>query len=133
MITGSCHCGAVHWELDGDIGAVTACNCTACRRYGALWAYDYLNDRIRVFGETRSYVRKNADGDLGFHFCLHCGGMAYWLAIMSPNETRQRIAVNVRLADDPEAVAAQPIDHFDGLVTFKDRAPDGRCVRDMWY
>jgi hypothetical protein len=45
---------------------------------------------------------------------------------------RRRIAVNLRLAA-PEAVAAIPIDHFDGLVSFEDLPRDGRCVADMWY
>ena len=37
---GTCHCGAIEWQLDYDPGPITACNCTVCRRYGALWAYD---------------------------------------------------------------------------------------------
>ena len=41
------------------------------------------------------------------------------------------MAVNLRLAP-PEAVAALPIDHFDGLDTFDDLPADGRCVRDLW-
>ncbi|MDE2462228.1 MAG: GFA family protein, partial [Alphaproteobacteria bacterium] len=36
MLTGTCHCGAAHWTFEGDPGAITACNCTLCRRYGAL-------------------------------------------------------------------------------------------------
>jgi hypothetical protein len=45
---------------------------------------------------------------------------------------RRRIAVNIRLALS-DAVAALPIDHFDGLDTFGDRPSDGRCVRDLWF
>jgi len=131
MITGSCLCGAVHWEMDGDIGPVTACNCTACRRYGALWAYDYMDERIRVSGETVAYVR--GEESLGFHFCPKCGSVVYWLARGEDSKVRKRAAVNVRLADDPEAVANQPIEHFDGLKTFEDLGQDGRCVRDMWF
>src|SRR5262249_39749528 len=41
MIEGSCHCGAVRWTFEGVPESATACNCTACRRYGVLWAYDY--------------------------------------------------------------------------------------------
>ena len=57
MIEGSCHCGAVRWSFDGTPEAATACNCTVCRRYGVLWAYDYEDERIRVSGPTRVYVR----------------------------------------------------------------------------
>jgi hypothetical protein len=39
---GTCHCGNVTWTLDTPPESVTACNCTICRRYGALWAYGYI-------------------------------------------------------------------------------------------
>jgi len=42
------------------------------------------------------------------------------------------MAVNLRLAE-PEGVAHIPIDHFDGLNTFKDQTRDGRCVADYWF
>lgn len=130
MIEGSCHCGAVRWSLDGDPGRVTACSCTVCRRYGTLWAYDYENERIKVSGPTRAYLR--GEKILGFHFCPECGCVAYWRGIEPRKDGRRRMAVNLRLADDPEAVAALPIDHFDGL-NWKEGPRDGRCVRDMWF
>ncbi len=37
-----------------------------------------------------------------------------------------------RLVSDSDAVAAVPIDHFDGFVTFDDLPRDGRCVGHMW-
>ena len=55
MITGTCHCGAAHWTLKGNPGRVTSCICTLCRRYGALWAYDYVGGRIAVVGPVQSY------------------------------------------------------------------------------
>ncbi|TIP12336.1 MAG: GFA family protein, partial [Mesorhizobium sp.] len=57
MLKGTCHCGAAHWTLEGDPGSITACNCTLCRRYGTLWAYDYVDERIRIAGPTSSYRR----------------------------------------------------------------------------
>jgi len=55
MIEGSCHCGAVRWTFEGQPDGATACNCTVCRRYGVLWAYDYEGEGIRVSGETTAY------------------------------------------------------------------------------
>lgn len=40
MLEGSCHCGAITWQFDGVPPDATACNCTICRRHGALWSYD---------------------------------------------------------------------------------------------
>lgn len=33
---GSCHCGAVRFEAEGEIGTATACNCSMCQRKGIL-------------------------------------------------------------------------------------------------
>lgn len=129
MIQGACHCGAVRWQFEAVPESATACNCTVCRRYGVLWAYDYEGEGIQVSGPTKAYVRGKS---IEFHFCPNCGCVAYWRA-QQPKETgRRRIAVNLRLAE-PEAIAAVPIDHFDGLDKFEDLPRDGRCVRDYWF
>lgn len=130
MIEGTCLCGAVRWSFDAVPESATACNCTACRRYGVLWAYDYEDEGIRVSGETSVYTRGRRN--LGFHFCPRCGCVAYWRALAVDDSGRRRIAVNLRLAE-PGAVAAIVIDHFDGLESFDDLPRDGRCVADMWF
>ena len=129
MIDGSCACGAVRWQFEGQPEAATACNCTACRRYGTLWAYDYEGEKIKVSGTTTAYVR--GERLLGFHFCPVCGCVAFWRSLHLENG-RLRIAVNLRLAE-PDVVAAIPIEHFEGFDTFKDLGQDGRCVRDYWF
>ena len=43
--------------------SATACNCTMCRRYGALWAFDYEGEGINVSGPTQTYVRGESIGD----------------------------------------------------------------------
>ena len=129
MIQGSCLCGSVRWQFEGEPDGATACNCTACRRYGVLWAYDYEGEGIKVSGTTQSYVRGKS---LEFHFCPICGCIAFWRAQQDNQEGRRRIAVNLRLAE-PEVVAKIPVDHFDGLNAFEDLPRDGRCVADYWF
>ena len=132
MLTGSCHCGATGWTMTGDPGDITACNCTLCRRYGALWAYDYEGERIRMRGDTGSYRRAGKESPtLEILFCSICGCVLSWRGLRLEVDGRRRMAVNIRLAE-PEAVDALPILHFDGLDTFADRAPKGLCVRDLW-
>jgi hypothetical protein len=129
QIEGACLCGAVRWSFAGVPKSATACNCTACRRYGALWAYDYENGLIEISGPTRAYIRGRG---LGFHFCTDCGCVTHWRALAPGKDGRRRIAVNLRLAE-PDAVGAVAMDHFDGLVSFDDLGRDGRCVADMWF
>lgn len=128
MITGSCHCGRVHWRFEGVPDGATACNCTICRRPGALWIYGYKGHEISVSGPTKAYVRQH----LAFHFCPECGCVVSWRANDVGDDGRCRIAVNVRLAE-PAAVAEIPIDHFDGLDAFKDLPRDGKRVSDYWF
>ena len=33
---GSCHCGRVAFEVDGELGTVMECNCSHCSRKGYL-------------------------------------------------------------------------------------------------
>ena len=134
MLTGTCHCEGAQWTLTGDPGSITACNCTLCRRYGALWAYDYEGERVAVHGVTRAYRRKGkADPALEILFCPTCAAVLAWRGLRDADTPgRRRMAVNVRLAP-PEAVADLPIDHFDGLNTFADVPRDGTCVRDLLF
>jgi hypothetical protein len=133
MITGSCHCGAAGWTLEGDPGVVTACSCTLCRRYGVLWAYDYENERIRISGPTSAYTRVGKETPvLEIRFCPTCGCVICWRGLILKPDGRRRMAVNIRLAP-PEDVAHLPIDHLDGLNRFEHLPSDGRCVRDLWF
>ena len=131
MLNGSCHCGTVTWRFDRIPDDATVCNCTVCRRYGVIWAYDYEGEAIHVSGPNEVYTRSD-DAVLGFHFCGDCGCVAYWRASRAGDDGRRRIAVNLRLADDPDAVADIVIEHFDGFDQFKDTGTDGRCVKDYW-
>lgn len=129
IIEGSCHCGAVSWRFDRVPESATACNCTVCRRYGTLWAYDYEGEGIHVSGPTRAYIRGES---IEFHFCPTCGCVACWRSQRVGADGRRRIAVNLRLAD-PQAVAGIAMRRFEGLDSFEDLPPDGRCVADYWF
>lgn len=128
MLTGTCHCNAVQWVLSVHPDSATACNCTSCRRYGALWAYGFDGEDVRTSGDTTAYVRGPS---IEFHFCRRCGNIAFWRSQQAGADGRKRVGVNLRLAD-PQAVAHLPIDHFDGLVQWEDLPGDGKCVRDLW-
>ncbi|HEY1752769.1 MAG TPA: GFA family protein [Caulobacteraceae bacterium] len=130
MIEGSCHCGAVRWRYEGALDGATACNCTVCRRYGALWAYGHDGEDVHVTGPTSAYVWNRRS--LGFHFCPACACVVAWRAAEADGEGRRRSAVNLRLAE-PADVAHIPLDHFDGLGGARDLPRDGKTVGDVWF
>jgi hypothetical protein len=130
---GSCLCGNVHWEFRGEIIDATSCNCTACRRYGVLWAYDYDGHGISVEdpkGQLVGYQR--GSNVLSFNFCKVCGNLVSWRGTVVQEDGRVRIAVNLRLAE-PDDVAHIPVVRLEGLHSFKDLPMDGRTVGDIWY
>ncbi|MXU66232.1 GFA family protein [Oceanomicrobium pacificus] len=131
MLTGSCHCGALRWRIDDVPPRATACNCTVCRRFGALWAYGWLGEDVATEGDGIAYFRD--ERELGFHHCPTCGCVVWWQAAAPDAEGRVRIAVNLRMSDDPTTVAALPIRHFDGLDKFEALRENGCQIRDLWF
>src|ERR1700755_2838766 len=130
MITGSCHCGAVTWRYEGVPQGATACNCTTCRRFGALWIYGYENEGVQLDGPTQAYARGKKE--LEFLFCPRCSCIAAWRGLILEDNGKRRLAVNVRLSE-PDTVRAIPSDHFHGLDKSEDLPRDGRCVKDYWF
>jgi hypothetical protein len=129
MIEGSCHCGQVTWGYRRDPKGATACSCTVCRRYGALWIYGFHGEDVTIEGPTMVYVRGES---IEFHFCPRCACVVSWRAASHGADGRRWGAVNVRMAD-PEAVAAIPINHHEGLNGNVDLPRDGKCVSDYWF
>ena len=130
MLVGGCHCGALRWTFNGVPDSATACNCTICRRYGALWIYGWEDETVTATGPSLVYSRGAL---IGFHFCPTCGCLAYYRALHIDEQGRRRMAANLRMVEDPESVAGLPIRHFDGLDSFDDLPRDQRCVADMWF
>ena len=112
MIEASCHCGAVTLKVPRAPEELTDCNCTICRRYGALWAY-YTPAEVTVAGETDVYLRGKKI--IEFHRCRSCGSVTHWLPA---DKTHPRMGVNARMMD-PKALAGARVSTFDGAETWK--------------
>lgn len=131
MYEGRCLCGACTWRYEDEPDGATACNCSACRRYGVLWIYGFDGEGVSASGALKAFRR--GDGWLDFEFCPGCGCVVAWRAAAVDENGRRRLAVNLRLVEPAsEAVLAIPVDHFDGADTFEDLPRDGKCVRDYW-
>jgi hypothetical protein len=122
LISGTCHCGAVQIELPYPPETVTSCNCSICRRLGALWAFYPLNAVAVSVGSNRTDEYIWGKGTRRFVRCRTCGCTTHVLpASPQPEST---IEVNIRLFE-PSEVGAFRIRHFDGAVSWKyvDEAP----------
>ena len=82
MIESSCVCGAVRLAITRAPDELVDCNCSICRRYGALWAYYPLKDVIVPGGLTDTFMR--GPKKIEFHRCKTCGCVTHW----SPTDQR---------------------------------------------
>ncbi|MGG7644703.1 GFA family protein [Rhodovulum sp. YNF3179] len=79
MLTGSCLCGAVAFEIEGPARPVTACHCGQCRKVsGHFWASTEVpRDRMRLTAETGlAWYRSSDFARRGF--CSRCGATLFW-------------------------------------------------------
>ena len=76
MIRAARHCGAVRFEIAEPPEWVLDCNCTLCRRYGALWTYFQGPGQAKLLMTPSLEVTETytwLDGDIAFHRCRTCG------------------------------------------------------------
>jgi hypothetical protein len=117
MITASCHCGAVRIDMRRKPRSLTSCNCSICRRYGAIWAYFSRRSVHYRFetGAVSPYVWGH--GSLEFFHCHRCGCVTHYERTAKKGGDT-RVAVNVRNAD-PAEVASIPLKRLDGASSWK--------------
>jgi hypothetical protein len=114
MIKAACHCGAVRFEIAEAPAWVLDCNCTLCRRYGALWSYYRGDDQAKLItkparGSTFAYLWN--DKEIAFHHCKVCGCATHnEAAHMQPPVI---FAVNARMMVglDPAKVQMRQVDN----------------------
>jgi hypothetical protein len=125
MLRAACHCTAVRFELATTPEWVLDCNCTLCRRYGALWAYPEQGEVTFVQGaEATDTYMWNGRG-LAFHRCRECGCVTH----MMVNEDPPWIyGINARMIPtlDPSSVRVRQKDngHTGVFWTRSESAPE---------
>ena len=77
--TGRCLCGAVTYELDGDLIATAICHCQHCQRQsGGAFSVNLVahESQLAVTGELTTYEETGEHGDNVYvrrRFCGSCG------------------------------------------------------------
>lgn len=79
MHTGSCVCGAVHFEVTGDLPAPDACHCTNCRKHSGhvFVSTDVPRTAVTIRGgENVTWFQSSERVRRGF--CSTCGSSLFW-------------------------------------------------------
>src|SRR3954467_7342204 len=111
VYTGSCHCGRVRFEVEGEVDSGMACNCSMCSRKGSLlWFVPRESFRL-LTDESDAATYLFNKHVIRHRFCRVCGIHPY--AEGQDSKGNAMAAINVRCLEgiDLEAV---PVTHFDG-------------------
>jgi hypothetical protein len=114
MIKAACHCGEVRFEIAEAPTWVLDCNCTLCRRYGALWSFYRGADQAKLVsrparGATETYLWN--DREIASHRCRTCGCITHIEAV--DIEPTVIFGVNARMMVglDPATVSLRQVDN----------------------
>jgi hypothetical protein len=108
---GSCHCGGIAFEVEGEIKGAMACNCSICQRKGVLmWFVPREALRLTTPASDMSTYTFNKHV-IQHHFCPTCGIHPFGEGT-DPKGNRMA-AVNLRCLTDID-LDPIPVSHFDG-------------------
>ena len=103
MLTGSCLCGDIAFEVHGDINRMVHCHCSMCRKlHGSAFATFGVADggAVRWCKGKDKVVRYRSSDQGGRSFCSRCGS-----AVPSPSSSGPVSYVPLgNLAEDPGAM-----------------------------
>ena len=124
MPRAACHCTTVRIEIADLPTWVLDCNCTICRRYGAIWWYPEAKHVKIVSGidATDTYIW--GDRELAFHRCKECGCVMYMEAVKENPPFIYGINARMILNFDPSSVRVRQKDNgHTGLFWTRSNAP----------
>lgn len=108
---GSCHCGKVAFEVEGEIKSALACNCSICSRKGSLlWFVPRDSLRLETADDAATTYTFNKHV-IRHRFCPTCGIHTYGEGV-DPKGNRMA-AINIRCLEGVE-LESVPVQNFDG-------------------
>ncbi|CAM3217527.1 GFA family protein [Vibrio neptunius] len=105
MYKGSCLCGSIQFELDGNVTDIIHCHCSLCRKAsGSAYATNgFINAqdlKLTDSGETLTFY-ESSEGKRKY-FCKACGAPIYSSNAKSPELYRLRLgALDSEIAERP--------------------------------
>jgi hypothetical protein len=108
---GSCHCGKVSFEVEGEIKEGLACNCSMCQRKGSLLWF-VPREKLQLLSPedaAKTYTFNNHV--IKHRFCPDCGIHVYGEA--RDPKGNPTAAINIRSIENID-LAPISVKHFDG-------------------
>ena len=108
---GSCHCGKVAFEVEGELKGAMACNCSICQRKGSLLWF-LSRDSMKLLTAENDIATYTFNKHVIQHrFCASCGIHPFGEGI-DPQGIRM-VAINIRCLENID-LNAIPVQQFNG-------------------
>jgi hypothetical protein len=108
---GSCHCGRIAFEVEGELDGAMSCNCSICSRKGSLmWFVAREKLQLRTPEEDIATYTFNRHV-IRHHFCPTCGIHPFGEG--TDPKGNSMAAINIRCLEDVD-LSSVPVRHFDG-------------------
>lgn len=108
---GSCHCGKVAFEVEGELTGAMACNCSICSRKGSLLWF-VPRDQLRLLTPEDNLATYMFNKHVIKHrFCPTCGIHPYGEGV--DPKGNHIAAINIRCLEKLD-LASVPVQNFDG-------------------
>ncbi len=116
--TASCHCGAVEFqvELENGLENLRRCNCSLCRRKGAVVAGVPLEKLKVTKGENKLSLYQWNTKTAKHYFCSICGIYTHHQRRSNPNE----FGFNIACLDDVDPFSFGEVPVGDGINHISD-------------
>jgi hypothetical protein len=108
---GSCHCGKVSFEVEGEIKSALACNCSICQRKGSLLWFVPRTELHLLSPEDAASTYIFNKHVIKHRFCPTCGIHPYAEGVDPKGNATA--AINIRCIENID-LATIPVQHYDG-------------------
>ena len=97
LYEGSCHCGKIAFEVEGELTEAMACNCSICSRKGSLLWF-VPRDKMRLLTSQADVATYTFNKHrIQHHFCRTCGIHSY---ADVDHQGNRLTAINIRCLPD---------------------------------
>lgn len=111
---GSCHCGKIAFEVEGEIKGAMDCNCSICQRKGSLlWFLPRAQMKLSTPESAMATYTFNKHV-IQHRFCPTCGIHPFGEGV-DPNGVHM-VAINLRCLEGVD-LASIPVRHFNGRAS----------------
>ena len=108
---GSCHCGKIVFEVEGEITGAMSCNCSICIRKGSLMWF-VPRDRMKLLSSEKDLATYTFNKHVIQHrFCPTCGMHPFGEGVDPKGQATA--AINIRCLEDID-LESVPVKHFNG-------------------